>query len=148
MNKNLKIKNEILEKISKMENNTFLFPLSWSDKVQMKDHDWSYKLYNSGSKGTNRYHNIEIYSKNEKLIEINFRGNKIQTIQDLSEKIIRINDVYFYVSAIYDEMHSFENHDEGKRKIRVEIEEAYSNIKKIEDSIIVLKRRLIDSKIK
>jgi len=75
-----------LKFVRSVENNTFLFPKSWSETIDMTDYTWSYRTYHSGSIGNSRYHNIEIYVLGKKLLEILFRGDKIEFSQDLSEK--------------------------------------------------------------
>jgi len=138
------IKTAILEKISTMEQNTFLFPKYWSNTIEMTNEDWSYRTYNSGSNGVNRHHNIEIFILNKKVLEINFRGNSIEVIQDLDKKPITLKNVLDYVTSIYEELHSFKNHKEGKRKIRTEINQANLSIKQLEEKIRDLKLQLID----
>jgi hypothetical protein len=142
--KKSEVKNQILEKIAIMEQNTFLFPPSWSDTIDMIDEDWSYKTYNSGSKGISRYHNIEIHYFNKKILDINFRGNSIQVIQDLDNKTVSFNDVLKYVTSIFDEKHSFKNHNEGKRKIRESINKNTQQIEQLKKDIALLKTQLID----
>lgn len=140
-------KKQIIEKISKMESNTFLFPKSWANMIDMIDYNWSYKTYNSGSVGINRYHNIEIHKEGIKIIDINFRSNDMITVvQDLAERQITLKDINYYITAIYDELHSFKNHNEGKRKIRKEISQKLVDIKTNQDELKVLRQQLIDSK--
>lgn len=144
--KKSEIKKQILEKISIMEQNTFLFPLSWSEKIEMEDYSWSYKTYNSGSKGVSRYHNIEIYNSDIKILDINFRNSNIEIIQNLDLKAITYLDVLNYVSIIFDEKHSFKNHSEGKRKIRKSINEKKQLVKNNLKEIELLEQRLLDFK--
>jgi hypothetical protein len=144
-NEKSKLKDEVLSKISIMENNTFLFPISWSEKTDMVNEEWSYKTYNSGNKGLQRYHNFEIYINDKKIVDIQFRGNSIQILQDLSEKQITLKTVSFYISTIFKEMHSFKNHNEGKRDIRKKINERLSNIERLKKEIEKLRQQLIDS---
>ncbi len=141
-----KLKQEILDKISIMENNTFLFPKSWSDKIDMIDEEWSYKTYNNGEVGDNRYHNLEIHVEDDTILNVGFRGNRIQVIQDLDKKQTSIKDVLFYVTKIYEELHSFKNHDEGKRDIRKKITQAKQRKKQADEDIKELKQQLIDLK--
>lgn len=142
-----KLKKEILDKISIMENNTFLFPKSWSDKIDMINEDWSYRTYHSGSTGGSRYHNLEIYTEGEKFLDIGFRGNSIRIEQDLDNKQIGFEDILFYVSAIFKELHSFKNHNEGKRVIRKKISEKMEAKKRIIKEIVDLKQQIIDFKL-
>jgi len=144
--KKSEIKKQILEKISIMEQNTFLFPLSWSEKTDMEDYSWSYKTYNSGSKGVSRYHNIEIHNGNDKILDINFRNSNIEIIQNLDLKTVTYLDVLKYVSIIFDEKHSFKNHSEGKRKIRNSINEKKQLVKNTLKEIELLEQRLLDFK--
>lgn len=144
--KKSEIKKQILEKISIMEQNTFLFPLSWSEKIEMEDYPWSYRTYNSGHKGISRYHNIEIHVGNNKILDINFRNNNIEIVQNLDLKTVTYLDVLNYVSIIFDEKHSFKNHSEGKRKIRKTITEKTDLIKRTLAEVELLKQRLIDFK--
>ncbi len=139
-----KIKLEILEKISIMEQNTFLLPVSWSEMTDMIEGDWSYKTYNSGNKGMYRYHNLEIWQTNKKIIDINFRGTEIEVVRNLDFKPINYKDVLFYVTSIFNEKHSFKNHSEGKRKIRENINKKLLLIETTKKEISVLKQQLTD----
>lgn len=142
--KKSEVKKQILEKIAIMEQNTFLFPPSWSNTIDMIDEDWSYKTYNSGSKGVSRYHNIEIHVANKKILDMNFRGNSIEVVQNLDNKAVSFNDVLKYVTTIFDEKHSFKNHSEGKRKIRESINQKTQKIEQMKNDIALLKNQLID----
>jgi len=112
----------------------------------MEDYVWSYKTYNSGSKGVSRYHNIEIYNSSSKVLDINFRNSNIEIIQNLDLKPVTYLDVLNYVSIIFDEKHSFKNHNEGKRKIRSSINEKKRFIQNTLKEIELLEQRLIDFK--
>lgn len=140
------LKESIIEKIEKMEQNTFLFPHSWSDEVDMIDEDWKYKTYNSGSTGSRRYHNFEIYEEGQKIHDINFRGEQIEITQDLEKKAITLKEVEYYISAIYEEKHSFKNHNEGRRRIRKDLDQKRKDLISIKEQIEVLKKKLFDSK--
>ena len=142
--KKSEIKSQILQKIEIMEQNTYLFQKSWSNNIEMIDFDWNYRTYNSGTIGVNRYHNIEIFTLNKKILEMLFRGNSIHIIQDLDAKPINLKDVLFYVEAIFEEKHSFKNHNEGKRKIRETITMKMAGIESAKNEIIALKQQLID----
>lgn len=142
--KKSEVKKQILEKIAIMEQNTFLFPLSWTKTIDMIDEDWSYKTYNSGSKGTERYHNIEIHMFQTKALDINFRGDSIHVVQDLDSRAVTLNDVLKYVTAIFEEKHSFKNHNEGKRKIRETINRKTDEIEQLRKDIVLLKTQLND----
>lgn len=135
----------IFEKIEKMETNTFLFPESWSDKIDMIDYDWSYRTYNSGNVGKNRYHNIEIYNEDEIILTIDFRREKVEVVQDLSKPTTTAKEVHFYIEAIYNELHSFKNHTEGKRDIRNKINAKIREIKKSNEDLVKLRKQLKDS---
>lgn len=142
--KKQEIKKQIFEKIEIMEQNSFLFPKSWSEQIDMIDFDWSYKTYNAGYLGKSRYHTIEIYSLSSKEFEILIRGNEIQVIQNLDKKQISYNDIYYYITAIFNEKHSFKNHSEGKRKIRENIKNKLSNISSLKTEITTLRKQLSD----
>jgi len=143
--KKSEIKTAILEKISVMEQNTFLFPKSWSNTIEMINEDWSYRTYNAERYGSDRYHNIEIFILNKKVLDINFRGNSIEVVQDLDKSPVTLKNILEYVTKIYEELHSFKNHKEGKRKIRTEINQAQLSIKKLEEEIKSLKIQLTDA---
>lgn len=138
-------KKQIIEKIEVMEQNTFLFPKSWSDLVQMANHDWQYKTYNSGQTGASRYHNIEIHQAGVKILDINFRNERIEIIQDLAEKQRTISEVSFYVSAIFAELHTFNSNDESKRQIRKAIAKKLEDIKDAKKQLAELEQKLIDA---
>ena len=141
------LKAEIIQMIEAIEQNTFLFPLSWSDKIQMTNYDWEYKTYNSGSVGVNRYHNIEIHEREETVLIIDFRReNTIEVTQDLAKNNITLRQVHFYISAIYEELHTFKNHNEGARKIRKNITKKLAQIRTEKKELAVLRQQLTDLK--
>ena len=141
MKATLKQKLERIEElISKMETNHFLLPDSWSDEVQMVLEDFSYKTYVSAprSYGDKRYINLEIYVDG-KITEIDFRGKEIKTQQTIGKKPVSVMDVLYYLEAIYKEKHSFENHDQGIRKLKEDLKGVRGYIKsykKNEESIL------------
>lgn len=146
--KKLEAKNKIFDMIGKMETNTFLFPKSWSDKIQMTDYEWSYKTYNAEKIGKDRYHNFEIYNGSTKILDINFRGYEIEVEQNIFKKQITYKDVLFYIEAIFNELHSFKNNSEGIKKIRKDIQYIKESIMQKQKELKDLEKRLLDSKIK
>ena len=142
--KKLDVKKQILEKITIMEQNTFLFPKSWSETIDIIDEEWSYRTYNSGGFGNSRYHKVEIYLINKKILDINFRGTEIEVIQNLDVKPITYSDILKYITYIFNEKHSFKNHNEGKRKIRESIKRKIQDIETAKKLIIELKQQLAD----
>tara|TARA_R100000501_G_C2544943_1_gene62099 strand:- start:56 stop:316 length:261 start_codon:yes stop_codon:yes gene_type:complete len=85
----------------------------------MIEHDWSYRTYVSAPRDykSKRYINIEITLPNKSLIKLDFRGLEIQVNHTIGKKAVTAKDVLYYVSEIYKEKHSFENHDDGNCRI-------------------------------
>jgi hypothetical protein len=131
----------IEELISQMEQNHFLLPDSWSSEIQMANHDWSYKTYVSAPRnyGNKRYIVLEIKDLD---IKVTFHLGEIKHDHVLGGKTIKPQDLLFYIEEIYKEKHSFDNHVDGKRKIREEIKILKSKIKRIEENIQGKKQEL------
>ena len=145
-NTNKDLKQEILKMISDMENNTFLFPHSYSETIDMIDLEYSYRTYNNGARGESRYHNVEIYVEGSKILEINFSGNTISYKHDIDKKPLKLKEIHSYILDIYNEKHSFKNHNEGRRNIRKKIKEKRLIIKTAKQEIEYLNKQLLDSK--
>lgn len=124
---------QIIEMIDTMETNTFLFPVGWGDIIQTSNEPWSYRMYNSGSKGKNRYHTFEIYEDAKKVLTIKFSGNNV-LIDHSMKRAFTSTQVLEYVQGIWKELHSFGNHAEGMRTLRVELNKVKKEIdtKKLE----------------
>jgi len=135
---------EINVLISKMEQNHFLLPDSWSDTIEMTNHEWSYRTYVAAPRNlrVDRYINIEIYVGTKKIHDINFRGNDIIIEKKLGGKSLSVTKVLFYVGEIFKEKHSFENHYQGKRKIRKEISRLNEDLRSIKKQIQSKKNEL------
>lgn len=142
MNKK-EIKEDILRMITQMECNTFLLPDSWSENIQMQHKDYMYRTY-VGTRGNSRYINLEKYIGNEKQLSILFRGNKIELSDGDIFKPINIKEIYNFIKEVYDELHSFKNHNEGARRIRKEISSRLQTISNAQNDIKKLKQQLED----
>ena len=132
--------------IAQMEQNTFLFPKGWSDTIQMTHFEWAYRAYHAGHVGDARYHNVEIFLLGKKIMEIAFRGNKIEVQQDLSQKAVTIDEVEYYITEIYNEMHTFKNHASGVREIRKKLVDKLQSIKQLNNEVQDLKQQICHSK--
>jgi len=109
----------ILEIIKSMEGNTFLLPDAWSEKMVMTTKQESYRTY-VGTRGEDRYINVEYWFENDEFIAIEFRNEKVlindhspfKPVPKLKEKIL------YVMEAIYKEKHSFIESAKGVKKIR------------------------------
>lgn len=142
--KTKQIKEEIIKMIKSMENNTFLLPESWSDLVQMSSQDYSYRTY-VGSRGNGRYINIEKYIDGGKVLSVEIRGNDIYISDHNLFKNIKPIYVYEFIKEVYKEKHSFENHNEGQRKVRKKIADLNKQISQNKKDITKLEQELLDS---
>jgi hypothetical protein len=140
---------ETLSMIDKMSQNTYLLPNGWSDKIEMSNFDWCYKTYVSESTRSKigRYINIDIYNENnDKTNEFLIRSEKIEVSHVLGQKPIDIKTVNFYISEIFKEKHSFENHVEGVKPLKVKIKRANEQIKSYQKDIEDYKNQIEDLK--
>ena len=115
---------ELNELINKMIKNHFLLPNSYSDKIQMLSHDFSYRTYvaDNSRNVNNRYVNLEIYDISDcKIITIAFRQNNIVEICKDITLNFSLDKILEIVKAIYKEKHSFENHAEGIKPLKEKI---------------------------
>lgn len=134
---------QLIERISVMEHNDYLLPQTWSDIIDMTFHDWSYKTYKGDGRGKDRYINIHIVKAGADVLVIEFRSNdSIYLIQPESTKMYKISDALDFINAIYEEKHSFENHNEGARKLRKDIREKQQRVKDYLKEIEGLKKQL------
>jgi len=138
----------IEELISKMETNHFLLPDSWSNEVQMVLEDFSYKTYVSAprSYGDKRYINLEIYVDGKIKTKIDFRGKEIQTLQTIGKKSVSVTDILYYLEAIYKEKHSFENHDQGIRKLKADLKRVRGYVKSYKEDEESILSQIRDAK--
>lgn len=134
----------ILDFIRKMEQNTFLLKDSWSETVPLLKSEYEYRTYVSirGDKG--RYIDIELYKLGVKFLDIKFRENDILLNKPVHVNF-SINDVYDIVEMIFEEVHSFRNHDEGLRKLKQDIINKKKRIKDDQSELSKLEQRLKDA---
>ena len=110
----------ILDFIRKMEQNTFLLNDGFSDTTPLLSAEYEYRTYVGGRGDNARYIQIELSRLGIKEIEIKIRGKDI-LIEKKIDKTFSINDCYNIIELIFNEVHSFKNHDEGIRKIKNDI---------------------------
>ncbi len=144
MNLKQKMIQDILNKISIMEQNTFLMPIGFSDKTEMTNHEWSYRSYTSDKKGDNRYCTIEIYLDSELICKIIFHGNNIKIDQYFNEKQKGLKEVNYYISEIFEELHSFKNHNEGIKKLRKDLSQKKIDLLNAKNDVEFLQKRIKD----
>lgn len=137
------IKNEILDKVSKMELNSYLFPVGHTQTINMTNYEWSYRTYNNGSTGERRYHIIEIVKEQKTTLKLIIHGDTITYEQPIGEKILRPKDILFYVNEIYEEKHSFRDDNGGVKKLRKELNSLFKQKRSV-DKDIELKRKQIE----
>ncbi len=117
---------EIERMVTAMNANTFLLPNGWSDRIDMDLQDWSYVTYCSRS--TSLYINIDIYKEEEKIFEFHFNFGKINVTSLLGVSVTP-KKMYDYIKLIYDEKHSFSEHDEGLKSLREKLRDERNKIK-------------------
>ncbi len=117
---------EIDRMIKVMYQNHFLLPNSWSDTINLDEHDWSYRTY--CSRDNSMYITLEIFEDAKKVYDIKFRSNEIELNCPLG-KVLKESDVYNYLKVIYDEKHSFSEHNEGIKSLRAKITQERTNIR-------------------
>lgn len=141
------IKNEILDKISKMELNTYLFPVGYTQAVNMTNYEWSYRTYNNGSTGAGRYHTIEIVEEGKTILRLLIGNDIVNYIYYIGEKNLKPEEVLFYVNEIFKEKHSFQDSNEGLKNLRGELNALFNQKESINNDI-ELKRKQIEDLIK
>lgn len=137
-------KEETLNLIKRMENNTFLLPDSWSSEITMSSGNW-YKTY-VGARGVQRYINIEIKNiKDDNKIAITFRGESILLEEeDVFGKRISPENVYNSILEVYKEKHSFVETSEGRKSIIDKIKNLKQSISLQNKEYIKLQKELKD----
>lgn len=141
----MKTKQELLEMIKQMEQNTFLLPDNWSDYIQLKNTQEKYKSY-VGKRGQERYICFEYVLEDKSIIKIKISQDSISVENiDIFEPLKNYRQKISYVlENIYKEVYSFSENGEELRKIRQEIGEREDRITKEKEEIKKLKQRLID----
>ena len=130
---------EIDKMIKVMYQNHFLLPNSWSDTINLDEHDWSYRTYCDRS--SRIYINLEIYEDAKKVYDVKFRSHEIELNCPLG-KVLKESDVYNYVKIIYDEKHSFSEHDTGIKSLSAKITQEKRAIKNSTEKIENYKKEI------
>lgn len=133
---------EVMRMVKVMNGNHFLLPRTWSETIDIDLKDWSYRTYCADtSSSESLYIHIEIH-KDEKQV-VNFHFNKSDIIISTSvENNITAKDMYDYISTIYNEKHSFSEHNEGLKALRKKIRKQKSIIKSAEKEIDMLEKEV------
>lgn len=134
----------IVDLIRKMESNTFLLKDSWSETIPMITTDYEYRTYVGQRTDKDRYINIELFKLGIQKVEILFRKKEIHISKPIDFKF-DINDVFNIVESIFNEVHSFKNHDEGLRLVKSKIIDCKRSIKLEEERLVKLQQELSDA---
>lgn len=134
----------ILEFIRKMESNTFLLKDSWSDPIPMITTDYEYKTYVGHRGDKERYINIILLQLGVQKINIEFRKNTIHISKPIDFKF-SIDDLFNIIESIFNEVHSFKNHNEGLRSVRAKIIDCKKSIESKEKELDRLQQELKDA---
>lgn len=134
----------IVDLIRKMESNTFLLKDSWSETIPMITTDYEYRTYVGKRTDKDRYINIELFKLGIQKVEILFRKKEIHISKPIDFKF-DINDVFNIVESIFNEVHSFKNHDEGLRLVKSKIIDCKRSIKLEEERLVKLQQELSDA---
>ena len=134
----------IVDLIRKMESNKFLLKDSWSETIPMITTDYEYRTYVGQRTDKDRYINIELFKLGIQKVEILFRKKEIHISKPIDFKF-DINDVFNIVESIFNEVHSFKNHDEGLRLVKSKIIDCKRSIKLEEERLVKLQQELSDA---
>ena len=134
----------ILELIRKMESNTFLLKDSWSETIPMITTDYEYRTYVGQRNDKDRYINIQLFKLGIEKVEILFRKKEIHISKPIDFKF-DINDLFNIVESIFNEVHSFKNHNEGLRLVKSKIIDCKRSIKLEEERLVKLQQELSDA---
>lgn len=134
----------IVDLIRKMESNKFLLKDSWSETIPMMTTDYEYRTYVGQRTDKDRYINIELFKLGIQKVEILFRKKEIHISKPIDFKF-DINDVFNIVESIFNEVHSFKNHDEGLRLVKSKIIDCKRSIKLEEERLVKLQQELSDA---
>ena len=137
-----KVKDRLNNLVNKMAQNSFLMPDAFSDVIDLQANDYSYKTYVGKRDLTSRYIIVYITLEGEDIIEVIFRNKEDIIIKKSIDVVFSLAKVLKLIELIYEEKHSFSNHNEGARKLRKSIREAKERIKTIEKEIQSYKDQL------
>ena len=137
-----KVKDRLNNLVNKMAQNSFLMPDAFSDVIDLQANDYSYKTYVGNRCLSSRYVIIYITLEGEDIIEVVFSRNEDIIIKKSIDVVFSLAKFLKLIELIYEEKHSFSNHNEGSRKLRKSIREAKEKIKNIEKEIQSYKDQL------
>jgi hypothetical protein len=132
---NKKVTARLNELVNKMAENSFLMPDGFSDVIDLQANDYSYKTYVGNRSLRDRYIGIYIVLGGEEITEVFFSSDGRIIVKKEVSVNLSMNKFLELVELIYNEKHSFVNHNEGARKLRKSIREATQRIKSIEKEI-------------
>lgn len=130
-----KVKDRLNNLVNKMAQNSFLMPDSFSDVIDLQANEYSYKTYVGTRELSGRYIIIYITLEGEDIIEVVFSRDEEIIVKKSIDVVFSLRKFLELFELIYEEKHSFSNHDEGARKLRKSIREAKGRIKTIEKEI-------------
>jgi hypothetical protein len=132
---NKKVTARLNELVNKMAENSFLMPDGFSDVIDLQANDYSYKTYVGNRRLHDRYIGIYIMLDGKEITEVFFSSDGRIIVKKEVSVNLSMNKFLELVELIYNEKHSFANHNEGARKLRKSIREATQKIKSIEKEI-------------
>lgn len=134
----------ILDFIRKMEQNTFLLKDNYSDTIPLLSCDYEYRTYVGNRGDKDRFINIDLFQLGVEKLKIQFRKNEIRLDKPVDYKF-SIDDAYKIVELIFEEVHSFKNHDEGVRKLKQSIINKQKRIKQEQEELSKMQIQLKDA---
>lgn len=143
--KTIDLKEKLIRIVEKMEQNTFLLPEGWGERIQMSKKQEAYRTY-CGSRGIGRYICFEYQFENGEQFRVDFRNDDIRVESlDIFKPISNLKKkVEYIINSIYEEKHSFIENAEGINKIRSEIAQCKKYISENKDKIKTLEKQIKD----